>query len=253
MKYRYQLLILIMTLLTCFAAFAVDIKDVTFKISNFGTVVFSHNMHFKQEGIKNNCKTCHNVIFNLRNKKRYTMAEMEKGKSCGACHNGKRAFGLEDCVQCHKVGNVTIRVKATGPVIFSHKKHLNAYKCAGCHPKIFDLAVKKPVSMSQMEKGKSCGACHNGKSAFSVSECVKCHPVKDVVFKVKDTGDVKFSHELHIGMYKCGDCHVKLYLPSTKNKRRTMADMERGQSCGACHDGKTGFTVKENCDRCHKM
>jgi c(7)-type cytochrome triheme protein len=30
--------------------------------------------------------------------------------------------------------------------------------------------------MKQMEKGKSCGACHDGKKAFSVKgDCAKCH------------------------------------------------------------------------------
>jgi len=253
MKYRYALFILAATVLTCSYAYSVDIKDVTLKIPNFGKVVFNHNQHFRQEGIKSNCKTCHNAIFNLRSKARFSMADMEKGKSCGACHNGKRAFGLQECIQCHKVANVAIKVKETGPVIFGHKKHLGAYQCAACHPKVFDMAVKKPVTMAQMEKGKSCGACHNGKAAFGVSECAKCHPVKEVEFKVKDTGDVKFSHELHTAMYKCGDCHVKLYLPTAKNKPKTMAQMEQAQSCGACHDGKAAFTVQENCDRCHKM
>ncbi len=253
MKYRYALLVLAITVSTCSYAYAVDIKDVTLKIPNFGKVVFNHNQHFRQEGIKSNCKACHNAIFNLRSKARFSMADMEKGKSCGACHNGKRAFGLQDCTQCHKVANVAIKVKETGPVIFGHKTHLGAYKCAACHPKVFDMAVKKPVAMAQMEKGKSCGACHNGKAAFGVAECAKCHLVKEVDFQVKDTGDVKFSHELHTAMYKCGDCHVKLYLPTAKNKRKTMTQMEQAQSCGACHDGKAAFTVKENCDRCHKM
>lgn len=253
MKHRYASLILIAVVITGSFAYAINIKDVTFKIPHFGKVVFSHNQHFSQESIKTNCKTCHNAIFNLRNKARYTMADMEKGKSCGVCHNGKRAFGLADCIQCHKVGDISIKVKETGPVTFSHKRHLGAYKCSVCHPKIYDLAVSKPVTMAQMEKGKSCGACHNGKTAFGTAECLKCHPVKDVNFKVKDTADVKFSHEFHTGMFKCGDCHVKLYLPSKKNKTATMAEMEQGRSCGACHDGKSAFTVKENCDRCHKM
>jgi c(7)-type cytochrome triheme protein len=253
MKQRYTFFLLAMTILTCSFAYAIDIKDVTFKIAHFGKVVFNHSQHFKQEGIKNNCKTCHNAIFNLRNKSRYNMAQMEKGQSCGACHDGKKAFGLNDCIQCHKVADVTMQVKETGPVTFRHKKHLGAYKCASCHPKIYDMAAKKPVTMAQMEKGKSCGACHNGKDSFKTEECLKCHPMREVDFKVKDAGDVKFSHELHTGMFKCGDCHVKLYLPSAKNKRITMAEMEKAKSCGACHDGKAGFTVKENCDRCHKM
>jgi len=31
-----------------------------------------------------------------------------------------------------------------------------------------------------------------------------------------------------------------------------MADMEKGLYCGACHDGQRAFTVKGNCDKCHK-
>jgi len=28
-------------------------------------------------------------------------ADMEKGKSCGSCHDGKSAHGLDDCGTCH--------------------------------------------------------------------------------------------------------------------------------------------------------
>lgn len=254
MRKRPVFLLSIITIFICSFAYAVNIKDVTFRITNFGKVIFDHNQHFKQEGIKNNCKTCHNAIFNLRSRTRYTMADMEKGKSCGACHNGKRASDLKDCVQCHKVSNVSMKVTETGPVTFSHKKHLRAGQCEVCHPKIFNLAVRKPVTMALMEKGRSCGACHNGKDSFKTDDCTKCHPVKEIDFKMKDAGDVKFSHEFHMGLYKCGDCHVKLYLPAAKNKRITMAEMEEGKSCGACHiENKEAFSVNENCDRCHKM
>lgn len=33
----------------------------------------------------------------------------------------------------------------------------------------------------------------------------------------------------------------------------SMAGMETQKSCGACHDGKSAFTVKENCEKCHQM
>ena len=237
MKLRYSFPVFIAALFAFSFAQAINIKDVTFKVPKFGRVIFDHNLHFKQEGIKNNCKICHNAIFDLRKKARYSMADMEKGKSCGACHNGKKTFDVQDCGKCHKVSDVSMKVKETGPVKFSHKKHLNASKCEDCHPKLYVVGSSKPVGMAQMEKGKSCGACHNGKKTFKIEECQRCHPTKEVDFKVKDTGDVKFSHELHTGMYKCGDCHDKLYLPSAKNKRKTMAEMEAAQSCGACHDG----------------
>jgi c(7)-type cytochrome triheme protein len=31
------------------------------------------------------------------------MKDMEQGKSCGACHDGKGAFSVKgDCAKCHK-------------------------------------------------------------------------------------------------------------------------------------------------------
>jgi c(7)-type cytochrome triheme protein len=30
------------------------------------------------------------------------MKDMEAGKSCGACHNGTKAFAVKDCAKCHK-------------------------------------------------------------------------------------------------------------------------------------------------------
>jgi c(7)-type cytochrome triheme protein len=30
-----------------------------------------------------------------------------------------------------------------------------------------------------------------------------------------------------------------------------MKAMEQGKSCGACHNGKVAFSVKENCESCH--
>jgi c(7)-type cytochrome triheme protein len=252
MKQRYAFFFSILMVLACSAAYAIDIKDVTIKITHFGKVTFSHNNHFRQEGIKNNCKTCHNAIYNLRKQQRYSMADMGQGKSCGACHNGKQAFDLRDCIRCHKVADVTLHVKETGPVPFSHKKHVKADNCAVCHPAVYDMAPRKPVTMAQMEKGKSCGACHNGKDAFKTDECTKCHPVKDVVFKIPETGDLTFSHEFHSGLHTCGDCHVKLFLPSTKNKKATMAEMEKGKSCGSCHNGKGAFKADE-CMKCHPV
>jgi c(7)-type cytochrome triheme protein len=252
MKQRYAFFPFVLVVLACSVVYAIDIKDVSIKTANFGKVIFSHADHFRREGIKNNCKTCHNAIYNLRKQARFTMADMEKGKSCGACHNGKRAFDLKECIRCHKASEVTIKVKETGPLTFSHKKHVKADNCALCHPAIYDLVAAKPVTMAQMEKGKSCGACHNGKDAFKTDDCTKCHPAKDVVFKIQETGDLTFSHEFHTGLLKCGDCHVKLYLPSPKNKRVTMAEMEKGKSCGACHNGKDAFKADE-CMKCHPV
>ena len=328
MRFRTILSLSLLAILASTAALALNLKDVTFKTKDAGKVVFSHNLHISQKGMSNNCKACHNAIFDIKKKVRHTMADMEKGKSCGACHDGKQAFNLKECARCHLVKEITYKVKATGstrfshqahllvapdcgschPALFaagpnkrvtmndmkkgkscgachdgkkafdisdcgkchptreitfksksagatpfSHKKHTELRTCDACHTKIYAIGKNRPVSMAEMGKGKSCGACHNGKEAFSIDDCGKCHPVKDLEYRIKGAGNVTFSHNYHLGKYKtCNKCHPRIFAPGD-SKPASMTEMEKGRSCGACHDGKAAFTVRENCARCHKV
>ena len=252
MKFRWSLPLVACIVVIAGLAFGITVKDVVFTTKDAGKVIFSHRLHIGKKGIDNNCKACHPSIFDMKKKVSYTMADMEKGKSCGACHTGKVVFGLKDCARCHQVKEITYKVKATGPTPFSHKKHLAMYSdCAACHPKLFIAGPNKPATMADMEKGKSCGACHNGKTAFGVDECAKCHTVKEMGLTSKETGKIVFSHKKHAGLFKCGECHNKIYTPG-RNKPVGMAAMEKGKSCGACHDGKRAFSVKD-CATCHAI
>src|SRR6185369_12566628 len=113
------------------------------------------------------------------------------------------------------------------------------------------------ASMRDMEKGSSCGVCHNGKEAFAASgDCNKCHrglkPGK-ITFKT-DAGEATFSHEIHLQAYKCADCHTKIFPYKAVTQKVSMADMENGKSCGTCHNkDKDAFSVKDDCGKCHKM
>ncbi|MDA8099185.1 MAG: hypothetical protein M0042_06125 [Nitrospiraceae bacterium] len=77
--------------------------DITFSVSGAGNVLFSHENHAGSRKI--GCKECHYKVFiNRANHKTTTMAEMQTGRSCGTCHNGKRAFSVADpasCGKCH--------------------------------------------------------------------------------------------------------------------------------------------------------
>ena len=76
--------------------------DITMKGGKAGDVVFSHDLHVTEA--KLNCPDCHVKLY-LDSKRHATatMIEMQTGKSCGACHNGKKAFSVEGvCVKCHK-------------------------------------------------------------------------------------------------------------------------------------------------------
>lgn len=210
---------------------------------------FSHGEHLKMF----KCNDCHSAIFIGGSRSiRYTMPQMDKGKSCGACHDGKTAFSVNgSCDKCHPEPppERTFVIKDAGTVVFSHSRHRGNFSCGDCHNSIVAPgAAAIRFKMSEMDKGKSCGACHDGKTAFSVKSCGKCHPVKDAMF----ADDARFSHDKHLAVYSCTDCHSQLYRDTPGNKRYSMAQMEKGSSCGSCHDGSTVFSVKGDCDKCHK-
>ena len=75
----------------------------------------------------------------------------------------------------------------------------------------------------------------------------------DVTLKNKG-GTVLFSHDTHVERMAlaCTDCHDKLYLSKGQHKKVTMKQMQKGKSCGACHNGKKAFSVKGECAKCHK-
>jgi len=234
---------------------AMDLKDITYTTEDAGKVIFSHKSHLQKKSRTTSnlsCKACHDS--SKKEKVGYTMADMEKGKSCGACHNGKKAFDVSKCAQCHTVREITYKVKETGTVAFSHTRHLGSNgQCNACHNKIFKAGPNVRVGMAAMQKGKSCGACHDGKKAFASDNCTKCHPVRDKTYSTKGAGNVRLSHKLHTGVYSCEQCHPRLYLPGKGNATVSMAGMEARKSCGSCHDGESAFTVKENCAKCHKL
>lgn len=69
---------------------------------------------------------------------------------------------------------------SAGKVLFSGTFHAEkGVKCMECHPKIFPMKkITEELKMSEMNAGKYCGACHNGKRAFSTNnpaDCSKCH------------------------------------------------------------------------------
>jgi len=75
----------------------------------------------------------------------------------------------------------------------------------------------------------------------------------DIFFEVPDRGDVTYSHDVHVGELglRCTDCHYQIYTTAKGVSNVTMVEMQKGGSCGACHDGNKAFDVIANCSRCH--
>ena len=78
----------------------------------------------------------------------------------------------------------------------------------------------------------------------------------DFEFAGGGAGKVIYSHEKHSAKNpKCTDCHTKIFkMAKGQRSAPKMADMNNGQACGVCHNGKVAFSVKEqaNCGKCHR-
>lgn len=82
-----------------------------------------------------------------------------------------------------ELGDITIPHTAPGPIVegavmFPHWIHRMQFRCSVCHDAIFQMkAGGDAITMDDISKGKYCGTCHNGKTAFAVGfdTCDRCH------------------------------------------------------------------------------
>ncbi len=184
---------------------------------------------------------------------------LDAGYHCNQCHSpiGHTSIVInrEICSNCHNIKSITFQ-KTALPSRFNHELHSSLFGCKECHPKIF-LMVKgsSNITMKDINSGAYCGACHNGKKAFSSSECSRCHQMKtfekDILYKVDGIGNVLFSHKFHTTIYSCDSCHPKLFEMKRSQGKMKMDDMYQGKTCGACHNGNIATSVTE-CGKCHK-
>lgn len=182
----------------------------------------------------------------------------DTGYHCNQCHSFKaHSFMKTDtalCNDCHSLK--TFVYSASGfAAKFSHERHAKL-GCRECHMGIFQMKKGlSKITMDSIYQGRYCGACHNGKKAFSSSECALCHEMKNfkgsVFYKVEGIGNVSFGHDFHTQIFTCDQCHPKLFEMSRKQNKMTMDAMYSGKFCGACHNGKMAFASTE-CLKCHK-
>ena len=77
-------------------------KVIEYTSSKEGKVVFDGKAH-ADKGLK--CPDCHTKIAPMKKGEAPKHADMEAGKACGTCHDGKKAVGVKDkanCSKCHK-------------------------------------------------------------------------------------------------------------------------------------------------------
>jgi len=84
--------------------------DLTFTPQDAPSVVFSHNKHLKEWGLK--CSGCHYQFFQMAHGSyKMEMRKITKGEFCGRCHNGRISFDVQDpqnCSRCHRSSSSSI-------------------------------------------------------------------------------------------------------------------------------------------------
>ena len=217
-----------------------------------------------------------------------------------------------------KYGNVVMRRKSARagmpPVVFPHWSHRARYTCRVCHLELgFSMhSGDSGITREQYLEGRFCGACHDGKTAFTVqngdpAQCGRCHmkdtrdleqrfarfaaslpmtsfgnsidwtealrsglitPVNSIrteafsmpfpeklraPIKLGTTSprsDVTFSHEDHFAELDCSSCHPDIFNIKKKGTEAfTMESNMYGNFCGACHL-RVAFPMND-CRRCH--
>jgi len=192
-----------------------------------GVAIFRHTTHVPLA--ENNCLACHNPpapIFKILHPVRRTShEEMSAGKTCGACHDGKKAFGTTESENCQL-----------------------------CHAAPTAAPAAAPTAAAPAAGGEA-GSQERAKAAAAPSPVPRTGP-KDVKLAANEgsPGAVTFRHSSHGGATaKCSRCHPSLYPMKASGKPLDYQAMLQGATCGTCHNGKEAFGVddSEHCERCH--
>jgi c(7)-type cytochrome triheme protein len=103
----------------------------------------------------------------------------DMGYHCNQCHavRGHEPVVINHavCASCHNLGEMMLS-KTALPARFNHAVHADVARCVECHPNLFLMSAGTThVTMKDKNEGMYCGACHDGRRAFPVSDCAKCH------------------------------------------------------------------------------
>jgi len=190
-------------------------------------VTFSHWSH----RMKHTCRVCHLELgFSLQlNTTEITEEGNKEGKFCGACHDGKVAFGhtKENCDKCHNgdisYGREKFKNLATFPrALFGNQiDWVAAFKRGLITPKDTILGNYKPMPFDKKlyldtELGCIPAAVFPHKSHTQWLDCASCHPD---IFNIKQKTTKHFSMRRSLHFEFCGICHLRTAFPLDDCKR----------------------------------
>lgn len=205
-------------------------------------VVFNHWLHRALY----TCRLCHiDIGFAMEaDGTGITEEDNKNGLYCGACHNGKEAFGPEiknlsekkvtkNCDRCHSYGK---KVKFEKD-FYKFTKHFPRVKYGNG----LDWIKAEDTGMVELT---------DYLKNFSVkADTLKYSTDIDFNSKIQEMPDIIFSHEKHTIWNGCALCHPAIFGIKKGLSVYSMKDIVEGKYCGVCH-GKVAFPNLA-CKSCH--
>jgi len=193
-------------------------------------VSFSHWKHRR----KYTCGVCHSELgFSFKsNLTPVTEAECRAGNYCGACHDGRTAFGHEkpNCGKCHNGNPSYGKEKFAELASLPHERSGNRID--------WSLALKeKAISPSRFLKVKPPPGMVFEKALLLEAEWERVPPAF-------------FPHKTHTAWLECSNCHPDIFSVQKKSTKHFEMKMNiAGEFCGVCH--MTVAFPMSNCKGCH--
>ncbi len=215
--------------------------DLTKTGSRLFSALFPHGSHTSWLG----CGNCHPAIFPLERggpPSAITMAKIQKGEACGACH-GPVAFGVRgQCARCHRA----IPARADWRPTEEPKKPIDRARTWAEAAKLLPTRDDAPDWTRALHEGII--APRPGIDPKAAGEDVLD---LDVVRVPKDNEPAKavFPHAAHTAWLVCDSCHPSPFKQEGGATPMSMDAIGSGELCGACH-GKVAFPL-DACGRCH--
>jgi c(7)-type cytochrome triheme protein len=211
--------------------------------SGIAPVVYNHWLH----RARYTCRLCHvDLGFAMSaGATGVTEADNKAGMYCGACHNGKEAFGpvrtpqtltgpeVTNCDLCHSLGKKVAFERSFADFVK-------------------DLPKSRFGNRVDWLKAEQAGQVKLVDALEGIT--VKRKPLKipvDEGVKAREFAmpEIIFSHEKHAVWSGCELCHPDLFEVKQGATKYTMQDIFEGKFCGACH-GKVAFSEMD-CQLCH--
>lgn len=209
--------------------------------NNMAPVVFNHWLHRAEY----TCRVCHvDLGFGMEaGSTGVTEDDNSFGLFCGACHDGKEAFGPKEkdsmgnesrnCYKCHSYGKQVEFEK-------NFYEYVKGYPRARYGNKVDWLKAEELglVKLKDFIEG------HSLKTKTLTQ-------TKDIDIKSKEVGlaDIIFSHKKHTIWNGCELCHPEIFGVKKGSTVYNMQDIFEGKFCGACH-GSVAFP-NTDCHLCH--